>query len=107
MSLGARMFKFPSDMGLFPLPPPPLAANIAHINMISSFTSGSLNVSIDPRVVPRPEDFESYGASLLPIAVEILDMKIPSTSTDTSKELHPHMECDQPTSPVWVVYSLN
>jgi hypothetical protein len=37
--------------------------------------------------------------------VDIVDLEIPSTSTDTGQHLHPHMECDQPTPPVWVVDS--
>jgi hypothetical protein len=38
--------------------------------------------------------------------VEIVDPLIPSTSTDIGQHLHPHMECDQPTPPIWVVDSL-
>jgi hypothetical protein len=32
---------------------------------------------------------------------------ISSTSVDTGQQLHPHMECDQPTPPTWVVDSLS
>jgi hypothetical protein len=49
------------------------------------------------------KDVESYGASLTRTKVDIVDMKIPSTLTNTSQHLHPNMECDQPTLPVWVV----
>jgi hypothetical protein len=92
------MFKDSLLMGIFPLPPLSPTANVAPINMISSSTSGSLG-SIDPWVVPRPEDVESYGASTPLIAVEIIDPKIPSASTDTGQQLHPQMECDQTTPP--------
>jgi hypothetical protein len=37
--------------------------NFSLINMISSFTSGSLG-SFDPWVVPHPKEVESYGASM-------------------------------------------
>jgi hypothetical protein len=46
MSVGVGMFKDSSLMGTFPLPPPPPTTNISPINMISSFTSGSLGSSI-------------------------------------------------------------
>jgi hypothetical protein len=61
MNVGAWIFKDPSLMGIFPLPPPSPTAHIALVNMISSFTSGSLG-SIDPWVVPHLEGVESYGA---------------------------------------------
>jgi hypothetical protein len=54
MSVGVGMFKDSSLMGTFTLPPPPPSSNVAPINMISSFTSGSLG-SFDPWVVPHPE----------------------------------------------------
>jgi hypothetical protein len=53
MNIGAGMFKDPSLMGIFPLPPPSPTATITPINMISSSTSGSLG-SFDPWVVPHP-----------------------------------------------------
>jgi hypothetical protein len=102
-NVGAGMFKDPSLIGNFPLPPPsPSTAHISPINMISSFTSGSLE-SIDPWVVPHPEDVDSYGSSMLFMVVEVVDPKIPSKSTDTGQQLHSHMECDQPTPPKRVV----
>jgi hypothetical protein len=52
------------------------------------------------------EDVESYGAFIPLIVVNIIDLTIPSTSTDTGQQIHPHMECDQPTPPTWVVDSL-
>jgi hypothetical protein len=69
--------------------------------MISSFTSGSLKY-FDPWVVPCPKDVESYGASMPLTVVNIVDLTI----VDTGQQFHPHMECDQPTPPVWVVDSL-
>jgi len=90
-------------MGIFPL----LAPNTTHIspiNMIFSSTPRSLK-SIDPWVVPHPEDVDSYGASMPPIMVNIVNPKIPSESVDIDQQLHPHMECDQPTPHVWVVDS--
>jgi hypothetical protein len=98
LNIGVGMFKYPSLMGIFPLPPPSPTAIISPINMISSSTSGSLG-SFDPWVVPHPEDVDSYGASMPLTAVDIVDPTIPSTSTDTGQQLHPHMECDQPTPP--------
>jgi hypothetical protein len=98
VNIGVGMFKDTSLMGIFPLPPPSPTAHIAPINMISSFTSGSLG-SFDPWVVPHPEDVDSYGASMPLTMVKIVDPTIPSTSIDTGQQLHPHMECDQPTPP--------
>jgi hypothetical protein len=60
--------------------------------MIFSSTSGSLG-SVDPWVVPHPEDVDSYGASISS------HLTIPSTSIDTGQQLHPHVECDQPSPP--------
>jgi hypothetical protein len=91
-------------MGIFPLPPPSPTTNITPINMISSFTSGSLG-SFDPWVVPHPEDVESYGASMPLTMVDIVDPKSHQHPLDTGQQLHPHMECDQPTPPIWVVDS--
>jgi hypothetical protein len=54
-------------------------------------------------VVPRSEDVESYGASMPPNVVEIFDSIIPSTFANTGEEIHPHMECDQPTPTTRVV----
>jgi hypothetical protein len=104
MHVGARMLKYPSLMGVFPLPPPSPTTNIAPINMISSYTSGLLGY-VDPWVVPWPNDIESYEASIPPTIVEMVDSMILSASTDTSQHLHPHMECDQPTPPIQVVDS--
>jgi hypothetical protein len=59
LNIGAKMFKYPSIMGIFPLPPPYPTAIITPINMIYSFTSGSLG-SVDPWVVPCYEDVESF-----------------------------------------------
>jgi hypothetical protein len=101
MSVGMRMFKDSSLMVKFPLPPAPPSTNIALVPMISSFTSGSLG-SFNPWVVPHPKDIESYGASMPPTVVDIVDPKIPSTSVDTSQQLHPYMECDPPTSLIWI-----
>jgi hypothetical protein len=74
--------------------------------MISSSTSGSLR-SFDPWVVPHPEDVDSYGASMPLTVVDIVDPKNPiNIHYDTGQQLHPHMECDQPTPPIQVVDSL-
>ena len=48
-SLGARLFKDPSLMGVFPLPPP----NVASINMIT--------VRSDPWILPPTDQVESWG----------------------------------------------
>jgi len=98
------MFKYPSLRGIFLLPPPSLTATIAPINMIYVVTSGSLGF-VDPLVVPHCEDVESYGESMMLTMVNIFDPKIPSASNDTDQELHPHMECDYPSPPAWVVDS--
>jgi hypothetical protein len=55
MHVGVGMFKDPSLIGIFPLPPPSLIANIDPINKISSFTDGSLG-SFDPWVVHCPNN---------------------------------------------------
>jgi hypothetical protein len=104
MNVGVGMFKYPSSMGIFSLPPLSPNTHIARINMISSYTSGSLR-SVYPWVVPRSEDLEPYGASMLLTAIEIVDLTIPSTSISTSQQLHPHMDCDSPTPPIWFVDS--
>jgi hypothetical protein len=39
--------------------------------------------------------------------VDIVDSKIPSTSIDAGQKLHLHVECDQPSPPIWVVDSLD
>jgi hypothetical protein len=105
MSIGAGMFK-DSLMGTFTLPLPPPSLNIAHINVISYFTSGSLK-SCDPWVVPHLEEFKSYGDTMPLIAVEISSSTILSTSNDSSQQLNPYMECDQPTQHAQVVNSLS
>jgi hypothetical protein len=97
--VGEGMFKYPSLMGIFPLPPPPPIVNIAHINMILLFDSGSIGF-VNPWVVPCPKDVESYGSSMPLTTVEIIDLTIPSTFFDIGKQLHPHMECDLPTPPI-------
>jgi hypothetical protein len=102
MNVDVGMLKHPSLMGIFTLPLPSPTTSITPINMISSFTNGSLEC-FDPWLVPCPENVESFGASKPPIAVDIIDPTIPSTSTDNSSYLHPHMECDQPTPLVEVV----
>jgi hypothetical protein len=76
MSVGVGMFKYPSLMGIFPLPPPLVAANISLINMISSFIGGSHRF-VDPWVVPHPKDVESYGASMPLTTFDIVDPLIP------------------------------
>jgi hypothetical protein len=76
MRINSGMFKYPSLMGIFPLPPPFPTDNVDPINMISLFTSGSFE-SFDPWVVPRLEDVESYGASMPLIAIDIVDPMIP------------------------------
>jgi hypothetical protein len=80
-------------MGIFPLHSLD-TTHIAPINMIFSFTNGSLGL-VDPWVVPHPEDVDSHGAS------------IPSSSINTSQKLHIHVECDQPSIPIWVIDSLS
>jgi hypothetical protein len=91
-------------MGTFPLPSPPHVTNIATVNMISSFTSVSLGFS-NPWVVPHPDNVEYYGASIPLSIADIFYPKIFSASGDTGQQLNPHMGCDQPTPPVWVVDS--
>jgi hypothetical protein len=103
-NVGAGIFKHPSVMGIFTRPPPSPTTHIAHINMLPSFTSGSLG-SFDPWVIPRPKDFDSYGASMSSTTFDIIDLTIPSTFIDSGQQLHPHMDCDNPTPPIWVVDS--
>jgi hypothetical protein len=105
MSVGAWMFKDSSLMGTFPLPPLPPVANMDMINMISSFSNGSLRSS-DPWVVPRPKDVESYGAHMTLTKIEIVYLEIPLASPDTCQQIHPYTECDLPTPLEWVVNSL-
>jgi hypothetical protein len=87
------MFKDPFLMGIFPLPAPD-TTHITPINMICSSIDESLG-SVDPWVVPHPEDVDSYGAS------------ISSIFFDTCQQIHPHVEYDQPSPPVRVVESHN
>lgn len=86
LSVVVGMFKDPSLMRIFSL-----AVNIAPINMISSFTSGSLG-SVDPWVVPHLKDVESSEASMPLITVKIVDLAIPSSFVDIGQQLHPHIE---------------
>jgi hypothetical protein len=103
--VGIGMFKDSSLMGIFPLPAPD-TTHIAPMNMISSFTSRSLG-SFDPWVVPHLEDVDSYGASMPLTTGRYCRSEIPSTSVDIGQQIHPHMECDQPTPPIRVVDSLS
>jgi len=105
MNINAGMFKYPSLMGIFLIPPPSSTTKVAHINMISSFTSGSL-ISFSPWMVPCLKDVESYGTSLPLNVIDIVNRTIPSTSIDTGQNLHPHMECDQTSPLTWAVNSL-
>jgi hypothetical protein len=73
-------------MGISPLPAPD-TTHIALINMICSSTGESLG-SVDPWVVPHPKDVDSHGTF------------IASTSIDSGQQIHPHVECDQPSSPI-------
>jgi hypothetical protein len=98
------MFKDPFLMGIFPF----CALDTTHIsliNMIFSSTNESLR-SVDPWVVPHPEDVDSYGSFIPLIMVEIVDPTIPLTYIDTSQQHHLHVECDQPSLPIRVVESL-
>jgi hypothetical protein len=63
MHVVVGLFKYPSLMGIFLLPLPYPTVTITLVNMISSSTSGSLR-SVDPCVVPRTKDVDSFGASL-------------------------------------------
>jgi len=72
MNFGARMFKYPSLIGMSPLPLLSPTENITHVNIIYLFTSGSLG-SIEPWVVPCHEDVELSGASMSVIVVDIVD----------------------------------
>jgi hypothetical protein len=76
MHVGVGMFKDPSLMEFFPLPPPSPTATISPIDLIYSFTSGSLRY-FDPGVVPCPKDVDSYGESMPPTMIKIADPKIP------------------------------
>jgi len=100
MSVGARMFKDSLLMGTFLFP-----LNISHVNMISSFTTGSLGSS-DPWAVLHLKDVESYGASLPLTTIDIVDPKIPLIFVDIGQQLHPYMKCDKHTLTIQVVDSL-
>jgi hypothetical protein len=106
LNIGAWMFKYPLLMGIFLLPPLFPTTKISHVNMVSSFTSGSIGY-VGPWVVPRSEDFDSYGASIPLTMVVIVDMEIASTLVYNGHQTHPHMECDKPTPPIRVVDSLS
>jgi hypothetical protein len=67
--IGVGMFKYPSLMGIFPLPTPD-TTNIALINMISYVVSTSLG-SYDPWVLPHPSEVDSYGATMPLSPVEL------------------------------------
>jgi hypothetical protein len=99
------MFKDPFLMGIFPLPTLDII-HISPINMIFSSTRESL-WSFDPWVVPHPEDVDSYGASILLTAVNIVDSTIPSVSIDIGQQLYLHVECDQPSLSIRVFDSLS
>jgi hypothetical protein len=93
MIVGVGIFKYPSLMGIFTLPPPPHVAYISPMNMTSSFFNGSLEF-FHPRVVPHLEDVESYGAYMSLNVVYIIDLTIPLTFINTCQKIHSHMECD-------------
>jgi hypothetical protein len=78
--------------------------NISHVHMIYSFTSGSRG-SPNPWVVPHHEDIDSYGFFIRHSLVEVFDLTVSSSSTDTGQQLHIHMECDHLTLLLWFVYS--
>jgi hypothetical protein len=82
MNISVGMFKYPSLMGIFPLPPPSPTAPITPINIISSYTGGS-HGSFDPWVAPHPKDVESYGVSISLTIVDIFNPIIPSTYANT------------------------
>jgi hypothetical protein len=102
VNVDAGMFKDASLMGIFPLPPLSSTTDISPINMTSSYTIGSRR-SIDPWVVSHPNDVESSRTTMSLTSVEIIDLEIPLASVDIGHQLHPHMECDHPTLPIWVV----
>jgi len=79
---------------------------ISLVNTISSFTSGSLE-SFDPCVVPHPKEFEYYRNNIFLIMVYISSLMIFSTFSNIGQHLHPHMDGDQPTPPIWVVDPLS
>ena len=89
MNVGVGMFKDSSLMGTVPLPSSPPSMTLTSINMISSFTSQSLWY-FDPWVIPRPEEVESYGASIPLTTIDIVSLMISSTSTNIDLQLHPH-----------------
>jgi hypothetical protein len=103
-SVDVGMFKDPFIMGISILPTPD-TTHVSPINMICSATSRSLR-SFDPWVVSHPEDVD-YEASILLITVEIFDLTIPLESIDTGQQLHPPLECDQPSLSTRVVESLS
>jgi hypothetical protein len=71
MSVGIGMFKDSSFLGTFTLPLPPLTQIVAHINMISYITNGSLKC-VDPWVVKTPFKIESYEAQMFLTMVDIM-----------------------------------
>jgi hypothetical protein len=106
MSVSEGMLKYSFFNGTFPLPPPAPSTNISPINMISSFTIGSL-MSFDPWVVARPKELESYEPSMPLTMVYILYSKIPSSSNDMGDHIHHHMDCDPPNPFTWFIDSLS
>jgi len=93
---GVGMFKESSSMDTFIVPPPPLSSYICPINMISCFTSGSLQY-FDSLVVPCPEEFDCYGDIMALTLVDISSPTISLASTNIVQNLHLHMEYDFPT----------
>jgi len=106
MNISVGMFKDPSLMGTFHLTSSYPTANITPIKMISLVTIGSLE-SFDPWVVPRPNEVNSYGASMSLMEFEIVDPSILLESIYTRQHLHPHMECNPPTPHIQVIDSPN
>jgi hypothetical protein len=104
LNVDAKMFKYPSLMGIFPLTPPSPTTHISLINMIYLVTIGSIRF-VYPWVVPCSDYVESSGATMPLTTIEIDNPTIPSTSINTSQQLHLHMECDPPTSPIRIVDS--
>jgi hypothetical protein len=90
VSVGAGLFKDPSLMGVFPLPPP----NLASVNMITAHT--------DPWVLPPVHHEDSWGEMMPLSPAELNYIEIVAASASTSEPAIPGSVPDSPETFPWL-----
>ena len=89
-SLGAGLFKDPSLMGVFPLPPP----NVASINMIT--------IRSDPWILPPTDQVESWGNEMQLSPAELNYVKIVAASAPSPEPAPPSKVPDSYAPSPWL-----